>query len=660
MIIGSARVNEVLTADTSGISDEDGIDNVLFEYQWMRTGVELTNIPGATSSTYQITEDDLGQAILVTVSFLDDRGYPESPTPSIQTHGVAAADVLVTNGFRSGHSAIISSTSPRFAQRFTTGESLPGYKITSAGIVFAAIQNPATVGGDLTATINEVSNGLPGSVVCTLEDPASFSGSGLHTFRPPETGGTCPALAPATTYFIVLSRENNNGGGITLVTTVNLGQNSGSAEGWTIGNHAHEYTDSSSTWAEVSTSSNLIIEVRGGESDEIIVPAYWSLTPKRFYEGDKFRLIFLTETGHSPTSTDIEDYNAYVQAQAAAGHADIQDYSSWFRVLGSTWQTNAIDNTETNFTVSEKGVPIYWMNGAKVADHYEDLYDESWDDEANPTNRNGNVTTPGYVWTGSTSAGTRSALTSFPTALGNTQIRLGRLNAQNDNPVASAGDAAQASGLYPYYALSRIFVSSNPLPNATGAPTVTGIPKVNETLTAETSAINDVDGLTSVNYEYQWVRSDGNLDEPIVGATGSTYVLTGEDVDHQIKVSVTFKDDATNDEGPLKSAFSDSIAPANMLVQNTRQNPSTITAQLTSASPKRAQAFTTGAESDGYSLNSIEILFQEFNNTATASGQIAITLNSEDSGAPDEALCTLTNPETFSSAGLHDFSGSHE
>ena len=50
---------------------------------------------------------------------------------------------------------------------------------------------------------------------------------------------------------------------------------------------------------------------------------------------------------------------------------------------------DARDNTATTFTSSDKGVPIYWLNGNKVADEYEDFYDGSWDDEANDKNESG-------------------------------------------------------------------------------------------------------------------------------------------------------------------------------------------------------------------------------------------------------------------------------
>ena len=51
----------------------------------------------------------------------------------------------------------------------------------------------------------------------------------------------------------------------------------------------------------------------------------------------------------------------------------------------------------------------------------------------------------------------------------------------------------------------------------TGLPTITGTPQVDQTLTANTSSIDDEDGLTNVSYRYQWVRSDNGADTDIAG-----------------------------------------------------------------------------------------------------------------------------------------------
>ena len=78
----------------------------------------------------------------------------------------------------------------------------------------------------------------------------------------------------------------------------------------------------------------------------------------------------------------------------------------------------------------------------------------------------------------------------------------------------------------------------------TGAPTISGTPQVGETLNADTSPIDDSDGLTSVSFEYQWIAGGSDID----GATGSSYELTSSDVDKTIQVRVSFTDDADNEE----------------------------------------------------------------------------------------------------------------
>ena len=86
VIIGTARVGETLTADTSGIADEDDIKNASFSYQWV---ADDTAIQGATGSTYTLPESDEGKAVRVRVSFTDDAGNEESLT-SVATDEVEA------------------------------------------------------------------------------------------------------------------------------------------------------------------------------------------------------------------------------------------------------------------------------------------------------------------------------------------------------------------------------------------------------------------------------------------------------------------------------------------------------------------------------------------------------------------------------------------
>ena len=89
---------------------------------------------------------------------------------------------------------------------------------------------------------------------------------------------------------------------------------------------------------------------------------------------------------------------------------------------------------------------------------------------------------------------------------------------------------------------------------ATGAPTISGTAQVGQTLTADTSGIaDDVDGLDSVAFAYQWLRNDAE----IAGATGDAYTLVAADEGKAIKVRVSFTDDA----GHAESLTSDPTGP---------------------------------------------------------------------------------------------------
>ena len=91
-------------------------------------------------------------------------------------------------------------------------------------------------------------------------------------------------------------------------------------------------------------------------------------------------------------------------------------------------------------------------------------------------------------------------------------------------------------------------VTAEPNTRATGAPTIDGIARVGETLTADISGISDDDGLTNVAFSYQWTRSDGSGDSNIHDATGSSYTLVKADEGRTIKVTVSFTDGEGNPE----------------------------------------------------------------------------------------------------------------
>ncbi len=91
---------------------------------------------------------------------------------------------------------------------------------------------------------------------------------------------------------------------------------------------------------------------------------------------------------------------------------------------------------------------------------------------------------------------------------------------------------------------------------AAGRPTVGGTAQVGETLTADTSAITDDDGLSNASFRYMWLAGDAD----IAAATGSTYTVAPEDKGKAIKVRVDFTDDAGNEESVTSEATQPVVA----------------------------------------------------------------------------------------------------
>ena len=85
---------------------------------------------------------------------------------------------------------------------------------------------------------------------------------------------------------------------------------------------------------------------------------------------------------------------------------------------------------------------------------------------------------------------------------------------------------------------------------ATGAPTINGTARVGESLTASTSDIADADGLANASFTYQWLADDVDIS----GATGTSYTVATADEGKVIKVTVSFTDDAGNEESVTSAA----------------------------------------------------------------------------------------------------------
>ena len=183
--------------------------------------------------------------------------------------------------------------------------------------------------------------------------------------------------------------------------------------------------------AVLAIAAGLLIaaEPARGQTQAVTVPAGWPLIPtgsdgQPLSVGEQFRLLFITSSGIKANSIAIGPYNGFVRGKAA-GNAALAGFSGKFSALISVkaatvaGSVDARDNTATTGT----GVPIYWLNGARVADDYADFYDGSWDSLA-ARNEAGYEQRSYLIWTGSKADGTKKDYGS----VGTVYVTTGRLS----------------------------------------------------------------------------------------------------------------------------------------------------------------------------------------------------------------------------------------
>ena len=142
---------------------------------------------------------------------------------------------------------------------------------------------------------------------------------------------------------------------------------------------------------------------------------------------------------------------------------------------------------------------------------------------------------------------------------GDPGVRIDRTRSDDEDSGAAAGWSIGDSRYY--YAGSGSWVEDSesvvmveikgtitPNTAATGEPTIAGPAQVGMTLTASTSDIADINGLTGASYAYQWTRVTEGGAETDVGTDSSSYTLTSGDQGHHLKVKVTFTDDGGTEE----------------------------------------------------------------------------------------------------------------
>ena len=568
VITGTPVVSQTLTADISGIMDTDGRPaDDQFSYRWIRSdGATDSDISGATNATYKLGSADLDKTIKVRVTFTDGGGFPERLTSdatgpvtpltvssdwSLVPSGLGPGDrfrlMFISSGGRNATPTSIDTYNTWIQNLAAAGHT----DIQSYSSAFNVVGSTVAVDArDNTGTTYTSSDkGVPiywlnGNKVADQYQDFYDGGWDEEASMRDQRGSS---VSPPISAIGVWTGSDHDG----TEALDALGDSNGFTK---IGKPNSAGSDgplSSDTSTNNSGTKKLYGLSGVFEVEAIEVPADWSLVPSGLNPGDRFRLMFLT-TSRNATPTDIDVYNEWVQDRAAGGHDSIREYAGAFNLLGCTEDDAARDNTRTTYTDDDKGVPIYWLNGPKVVDEYEDLYDGDWDEEAKMRTRSGTeMDNPQHVWTGCGHNGTVSS----GAWLGHDMPTIGL----PDGPEATGGPLSSSlitakAGSLAVYALSEVFevavVAGSNTP-ATGKPTISGTPQVDQTLTADISSIMDADGLPAAGqFSYQWISDDSDID----GATDSTYTLVEADAGKTITVRVSFTDNANYSESLTSAA----------------------------------------------------------------------------------------------------------
>ena len=494
-ITGTAQVDETLTADTSGITDEDGLTNVTFEYQWMAGG---TDIDGATSSSYLLTSTEQGQTIQVGVTFADDADNEETLT-SEATVPVAAAPNREATG-----SPTISGT-PQVGETLTAETSAIADENGLAGVSYSYqwIRSDNGTDADIAGQTDSTYALVAADQGKTIKVRVSFTddANNEETLTSAATGVVSQSGKPVA---------------------------DGATPVWSADMLVVEYTSVSIGAATADLFSNV------GGSASLHIKSLWSYTLNR-----DLRLEF--EEG-VPGAADLTLQVGDLKLPFPAGSSG-QSSFKWTDV-DVDWedgQTISVRIVPTSATVTPQpntlatGGPTI-SGTAQVGETLTALTNGITDSDG--------LTNVSYSYQWIRSDGntdtdiaeeTDSTYTLVPADEGKTiKVR-----------VSFTDDADNAETLTS--AATRV-VEAKPNSPASGAPTIDGTAQVGETLTALTNGITDSDGLTNVSYSYQWIRSDNGTDADMAGQTDSTYALVAADQGKTIKVRVSFTDDADHEE----------------------------------------------------------------------------------------------------------------
>ena len=655
-IDGTARVGRTLTADTSNISDLDGITNATFFYQWRAGGLTII---GANRSTYTLTASEQGKTVTVRVRFVDDRNNIESRA-SDATEEVAAAPNRDTTG------APTITGMPQVGQTLTASTSGIADQdgLTNATFEYQWIAGGSDIGGATgsTYTLTASEQGQTIQVRVTFTDDrdneetltsaatvavtaaANREATGQPTISgTPQVGETLTAdtanivdqdglTGVSYTYQWIAGGTDIDG------ATGSSYELTSSEQGQTIQVRV-TFTDDADN--EETLTSEATVAVAAAANREATGQPTISGTPQvgETLTADTANIVDQDGlTGVSYTYQWIAEGSGIDGANASNYTLTASEQGQTIRVKVSF--TDDADHEETLTSAATAAVaakPNSPATGTPTIDGTAQVGETLTADTANIVDQDGltNVSYS-YQW--------MAGGTDIDGATGSTYTLTSREQGQTIQVrVTFTDDAGNAETLTSVATGAVAAAAAQANTPATGLPGISGTPQVGETLTASTSGIADADGLTNASYRYQWIA--GGMD--IGGATGSSHTLTVSEQGQTIQVRVTFTDDAGNAESLTSAATAQVEA---------RPNTPATGQPTISGTPQVGQTLTADTANivDQDGLTNVSYRYQWIAGDIDGATGSSFTLTASEQGQTIQVRVTFTddadNEETLTSA----------
>ena len=620
VISGTAQVGEALTADTSGITDPDGLDNATFNYQWIcRIASTDTDIQDATAATYTPVKADEGKAIKVRVTFTDDAGYEETLTSAATDTVRRPAGALAWEGeLTAGQQTDVFPVASGYSTYGDLGGTLSPDRFVVEGtnyrVQFLAHSRESLWLGldrelpaDFTLLVAGSSYRGSESMV-----PPSIDGVAAYWWpsTPPDWLGDDPVRvdltghpnaplgsrqkAPVTGYFHSFPAEHDWIEDVSfriffserVATTADaLRDRVLSVSGGTVSS-VEAVGDDGMVWAlSVTPESSEPITVRVEANLDCALPgAICSADGRRLFNRMELRVEPMEK--NPPTGAPI------IRGTVEAGQtltADTSGIADADGLTGATFSYQWVSydgNAHTNIPGATGSTYTLVSNDEGKAFRVRVSFTDDDGHQESLTSALARSERP-HALTASASDGAVALTWKLPVGWpysSTFQILRNRPDLGETEPLVlvkyhqSSGNAytdtdVEAGVLYVYHVkgvdpfgytgeaseLVEIRAGeSTPVENtpATGAPAISGAVQVGGTLTADTSDITDEDELSGAVFAYQWLADDAEIQ----GATDSTHAVDAGQEGKIIRVRVSFTDDEGNPE-TLTSEATDTVEP---------------------------------------------------------------------------------------------------